>query len=100
MRDFGFELERRIVELELRERVAKGFVLVRFDRIKTGKYLGLHFLETGQGRFGGLGGVRDRIAHARVLQFLDARDHEAHFARGEFGALLALGRKDPTCSTR
>ena len=39
--------------------------------------------------------MRDRIAHARVLQFLDARDHEAHFARGEFSALLALGRKDP-----
>ena len=38
--------------------------------------------------------MRDRVAHASVLQFLDAGDHEAHFAGRELRARAGLRRED------
>jgi hypothetical protein len=80
LRDFRLVLQRGVVELEFFQRFAQRVVLVGFDRIQTGKYLRLDFLETGQ-RLGGLAvGRGDRIADLGGLQFLDAGNDEADLA--------------------
>ena len=94
LRDFGLELERGVVELELREGVAKRIVLVGLDGIEAREHLRLHFLEAGHGLVGRILGARHGVAHASVLELLDAGNHEAHFTRGERGAALGLRRED------
>ena len=45
LRHLGLVVQRRVVQLELVERVAQRLVLVRLDRIEAGEHLRLHVLE-------------------------------------------------------
>ena len=74
--------------------IAQRVVLIRFHRKEAGKHLRLHRLETGERFLGRFLRKRYGVAHASVLQFLDARDDETHLARGKRFAHLALRRKD------
>ena len=94
LRDFRFVVKRGVVEVQLLERVAQGFVLVRLDRIQAGEHLRLDFFETRQGLAGRLIGVRERVAHLRRAQFLDAGDDESNFAGRQFVPDLSLRRED------
>src|SRR5690606_38013590 len=80
-----------VVQLELFEGIAQLVVFAAFNRVHTGKYLWLHFLETGQ-RLGGLAArQRDGVAHLGVFELLDAGDHETHLARRQRFARHGLG---------
>ena len=50
LRHFGLVVQRRVVQLQLVERVAQRLVLVRLDRIEAREHLRLHLLEAGQRR--------------------------------------------------
>ena len=84
--DLGLVAQRRVVELELLERVAQLVVLARLGRVEAGEDLRLDLLEAGQ-RLGGRAGVvrqllleRDGVADLGRLQLLDAGDDEADLA--------------------
>ena len=93
-------MQRRIIELELFQRVAQRIVFTGLSRVQPGKHLGLNFLKARQ-RLGGRGGSasgawfdeRHRVAHLGRLQFLDARDDVTHLARLQKGARLVGGRE-------
>ena len=73
--------ERRVVELELLERVAQVGELVGLDREETAEHHRLDLAVAGQ-RLDGrarLGG--ERVAHAQLRHVLDARDQVADLAR-------------------
>ena len=46
--NFRLKFQRSIVQLQFFQRIAQGFVVVAFHRIKACKYLTLYFLEAGQ----------------------------------------------------
>ena len=94
LRDFGLKAKRRIVELQFHESLAQRVVLVAFNRIEASKDLGLDFLKARQRLGRTVDRGRDGVAHASVFEFLDARNDEAHFARGKGIADLGLGRED------
>ncbi len=94
LRDLGLEVQRRVVELQLVQRVAQRLVLVRLDRVEAGEHLRLDFLEPRQRSGGRLLRVGDRVADLRLGELLDARDDEAHLARGELVAADGLRRED------
>ena len=48
LRHLGLVVQRRVVQLELVERVAQRLVLVRLDRVEPGEHLRLHVLESRQ----------------------------------------------------
>ena len=83
LRDFGLVVQRRVVQVQLLERVAQRLVLVGFHRVEAGEYLRLDFLEA---RAAALRrGVRprgQRVADLGGARFLDAGDDEADLARG------------------
>ena len=83
LRDLGLVVQRRIVELQLVERVAQRLVLVRLDRVETREHLRLHVLEARQRRRRRARGERDRVADARRVDLLDAGDDEADAAGRE-----------------
>ena len=63
LRHLGLVVQRRVVELQLVERVAQRLVLVRLDRIEAREHLRLHFLEAGQrARAPAASTQRDRVA--------------------------------------
>ena len=85
--DLGLVVQRRIVELELFERIAQRVVLAGLGRIEPGENLRLDLLEAGQrlgrgGRRAACAGLdqRDGVADLGGLQFLDAGDDVAHLA--------------------
>ncbi len=69
--------------MQLFERVAQRFVLVRFHRVEAGEHLRFDLLEPRQRPSGRLVGVGDGVAHLRGAQLLDIRSHEADFAGGK-----------------
>ena len=93
LRDLGLVVQRRVVELQLVERVAQRLVLVRLDRVEAGEHLRLHVLEAGQRRRGRTRGQRHRVADLRRVQFLDAGDDEADLAGAESVAADRLRRE-------
>ncbi len=80
LRDFRLVVKRRVVQLELVERVAQRLVLVRLDRIEPGEDLRLDVLEARQRRGGRPRSQRDRVADLRRVDLLDAGDDESHLA--------------------
>ena len=94
LRHFGLELQRCIVELKLLERIAKRFVLIRLDRIKTGKDGRFDLLEPRQGSLRGLPVEGHGIAHFGSLELLDARDDESDLPGRQRLALRRLRRED------
>ena len=93
LRDFGLVVQRRVVQLQLFERVAQRLVLVRFDRIEPGEHLRLDVLEPGQRRRRRARRERHRIAHLGGVDLLDAGDDEADFARRQRFARDRLRRE-------
>ena len=101
LRGFRLVAQRRVVQMQFFQRVAQRLVLVGFHRIEAGKNLRLDFLEAGQRLGGRLVRERDRIADLCGLEFLDAGDDEAHFARQAVRSRdCDLGVNTPTCSHR
>ena len=94
LRGLGLELQRRVVQLELFERLAQGIVFARLHRIEAGEDLRFDLAEAGQRLGGGAGQGGDRVADLGGAQFLDAGHHEAHFATLERVALERARRKD------
>ena len=96
-------MQRRIIELELFQRVAQAVILVGLGRVQTGKHLGLDLFETRQS-FGGWPKVVgqllfkcDGVAHLGCLQLFDARNDVAHLARFErFTRLVGRGEHTKT----
>ena len=48
LRDLGLEMQGRVVQLQLGERVAQRLVLVRLHRVEPGEHLRFDLLEAGQ----------------------------------------------------
>ena len=73
LRDLRLVVQRCVVQLQLVERVAQRFVLVRLDRIEPGEHLRLDVLEAGQRRGRRPARERDRVADLGGVDLLDAR---------------------------
>ena len=101
LRYLGLVVQRGIVELELFKRIAQRLVFAGFGRVQPGKNLWLDLFKAGQCLFcracvvGQLFVQRDGIAHFGSLQFLDARNDEAHLPRFQRLAYLGGGREHP-----
>ena len=83
LRRLGLVEERRVVQLQLLERVAQLRVVVGVRREEPGEHHRLHVLVARQ-RLGGrppLGG--ERVADAQLRDLLEAGDHVADLARGQ-----------------
>ena len=93
LRHFRLVVQRGIVQLELFQRVAQRFILVRFHRKQSGEHLRLHFLEAGQRLLRRLAQMGDRIAHLGRFQFLDTGNNESDLACAQAFARLRLGRE-------
>ena len=99
LRDLGLVVQRRVVQLQLLQRVAQRLVLVGLHRVQAGEYLRLDLLEAGQRRRRRVRGVGQRVADPGRLELLDAGDDEADVARGELArGRRAFGVNTPTCS--
>ena len=46
-RGLRLKMQRRIIQAKLLQRLAKIFIVIRLDRKQSGKYAGLHLLESG-----------------------------------------------------
>ena len=97
-RRLRLERERRVVQLQLLERVAQFGILVPFDRIEPGEDHRLHFLEAGERLGGRSRRLGDRVADLRVAEALDVGDDEADLADAELSTGSGLGEKIPTWS--
>src|SRR5918995_5015321 len=86
-------MQRRIVELELRQRVAEVFVVFRLHREQAGEYARLHLLEAGERLARGPCIERDGVANRRTIDLPDTGDHEAHLAGLERLARQRLRRE-------
>ena len=93
LRNFRLVMQRRVVELELVERVAQRLVLIGFDRVEAREHLRLDLLETRQRRGRGAIGERHGVADLGGVDLLDAGDDEAYIAGGKLVAADRLGRE-------
>src|SRR5690606_41216537 len=75
------EAERRVVQRELLQRLAKRIVVVRDDREEAREDARPHALETGKRRHVALIRRDDRVAERRRVDLLDGRDQIAHLTR-------------------
>ena len=90
---FRLVVQRRVVEPQLRKRVAKLVVVVRIDREHAGEHARLDLLEARQ-RLGRLLVLeRDGVADRRAIDFLDAGDDEADVAGSELARRHGLRRE-------
>ena len=92
-RDFGLVMQRRVVQLELLQRVAEGLVLVGLDRKQPREHARLHRLEAGQRLVAGTRFARDGVADRRAVDVLDPGGHPADFAGGQRVRRDALRRE-------
>jgi hypothetical protein len=79
----GLVRERRVVQLQLLERVLQVGVGVGVDGIETREDHRLHVLEARQRLEGRLARIGERVADPHLRERLDARDDHAHLASGE-----------------
>ena len=77
------EVQRRVVEPQLLQRLAEVREVVGVDREQAGEHARLHLLEARQAVLAGLRGSGQRVADRRAVDVLDAAHHEADFARSE-----------------
>ena len=78
--DFRLVVQRRVVELELGERIAKALVVLGIDREQAGEHARLDLLEAGQRRGAGARLERDGVADRCAVDLPDAGDDEADLA--------------------
>ena len=86
----GFRLvvQRRIVELQLLQRVAQRFILARLDRIEPGEHLRFDLLEARQRRGRRTIHEGNRVADARVLELPHSGRDESHLSSRKLLAAL------------
>ena len=89
LRRLGLVAQRRVVQVQLLERVAQRVVFARIDRIEAREHLRLDLLEARQRLGRGRVGARERVADLRGLELLDAGDDETDLARRERRASAA-----------
>ena len=80
---FRFVVERGIVQVQLRQRVAEMAVVAGVRRIQAAEHDGDRLPETGQGDRGRLPGIGDRVTDLRIGHPTDRRREESHLAGGE-----------------
>ena len=85
----------RVVQTQLRERIAKLLVLLGIDREQPGKNPRLDLLEPRQRRGRGAPFERDGIADRCAVDLLDTGHHEADIPGGQFALHHRLGREAP-----
>ncbi|PRD36405.1 UNVERIFIED_CONTAM: hypothetical protein NCL1_08904 [Trichonephila clavipes] len=93
VRRLRLEEQRRVVQRQLRQRVAERLVVVRGDREQAGVDLRLDLLEAGQHFHAGRGRQRQRVADRRAEDVLDAGDDEADLASLQQTGFGVLGRE-------
>ena len=93
-RGLRLELQCRIVQLKLVERLAQVGVIGGVDRENSGKDPRLDRLESRQWSFGPVLRVGQSIAHRRAVNLLDAGGDETDLATAETGGSSALWRED------
>ena len=91
--DFRLVVQRRVVETQLRERVAELLVVLRIHRKEPGEYPRLDLLEAREQARRRTVLERDGVPDRRAIDLLDARDHEADVARAELLLDDRLGRE-------
>ena len=100
LRDFGLELERGVVELELREGVAKRIVLVGLDGIEPANTCGFTSLKPGTASSAGFWAlVTVSPTRASLSSLMPATTKPTSPAESEV-RLWDFGVKTPSCSTR
>src|SRR5450759_5714976 len=82
-RSLGLVVERRVVQLELLERIAQRLVLGRVRGVEAGEHERSNRLVAGQRFFGVVSGVEDRVSRAGLAHRAHARYHVSYFARPE-----------------
>ena len=80
---FRLVVQRRVVELQLRKRVAERLVVFGVDRKQAGEHARLHLLEARERRGARARVERDRVADRRAVDLLDASDDKSDLARLE-----------------
>ena len=79
--DLRLVVQRRVVQLELGERIAEALVVLGVHREQAGEHARLDLLEARQRRCARAALQRDGVADRRAIDLLDAGDDEAHLAR-------------------
>ena len=92
---FRFVDQSGVIQLQLLQSVAELFVVFGADREKAGEHARLYLLEPSERRGARVGIERDGVPHRGAIDFLDASDDEADFARREAVAVEALRREPP-----
>ena len=92
-RHLGLEMQRRIVELELLERIAELLVVVGTDGEHSCKDARLHLLESCERLFGRVVLQGNGVAHRGSVDFLDAGHDESDFPRVQGLSGHGLGRE-------
>ena len=82
-RRLRFEVQRRVVQPQLLQRLAKVLVVVRLNRKQPANTCGCTCLNPGKGLAQGAAVRRDRVADRRAVDLLDAGNHEADLAGAE-----------------
>ena len=82
-----------IIESQFAKGFTQIFVIFALDRIQTGKYPRLHFLETGQGCCGAIFSIGQRITDLRRIDILDPGNHKPHITSIQAFSRERLRRK-------
>ncbi len=77
----GLERERRVVQRQLLQRLAKLLVVLRHEREQPGEHSGLDLLETRQRRYVRHARIDDRVADRRGIDLANRRDQETRLRR-------------------
>ena len=85
-RRLRLESQRRIIQLQLFQRRAKIFEILRLNRINPGKHHRLHFLKTGNSLVTRTGNMRNGISHLHLFRSLDTGNNISHIPRTKFVA--------------
>src|SRR5581483_10867166 len=91
---FGFEVEARIVEAQLFERITQQRVLVRIHGVQASEDHALDVFKAGQSFGCGAVDRGDRVSYLRVGNVFDRRNEEADLAGRELFEFHGLGRHD------
>ncbi len=98
--DFRFVVQRRVIQLQFRQRIAEGFVVLGVDRKEAGEHPRFDLLEARQclGRLAVFQG--DGVAHGGPIDLLDAGDDETHLPGRQFLEHHRLGHEAPELVSR
>ncbi len=92
-RRLGLEMQRRVVQSQLLQRLAEVLVVIGTNREQSREDTRLNMLKPRQRLSAGLACERYRIADGRAIYVLDAGDHETDLARFQLVAIFHLRRE-------